>query len=169
MSTKTSSTRTLHTGRLAQLAGVSTDTVRFYERRGLLPFAVRSPSGYRLFSENALARIRLVRAALSIGFSVTELEGVFRERESGIAPCRRVRKLADQKLRALDDQLRDLRAWRDELHTILGRWDDLLAKTPRGKHAHLLEAFAATHPNSPTRRLPLSVVARRNKKKEKKA
>jgi DNA-binding transcriptional MerR regulator len=167
MSSKPPTNRGLHTGELASLAGVSPDSVRFYERRGLLPPAARSASGYRLFLPTALARIQVIRAALSIGFSVVELAGVFRERESGIAPCHRVRKLAAEKLLAVEAQLRDMQSWRDELRTILAQWNRLLAKTPRGKHAKLLEVFAATRPKIPARKSPLGVLANGNKKREK--
>jgi DNA-binding transcriptional MerR regulator len=161
-----SAKQTLRTGELAEVVGVSADTVRFYERRGLLPAAARSASGYRLFSQDALPRIRLIRAAFSMGFSATELAGVFRERESGAALCRRVRKMAAEKLRALEAQLSDLRSWRDELRNTLREWDRLLAKTTSGKRAHLLEAFAASHPKNSSRRPFRNVLARQNRKQE---
>jgi DNA-binding transcriptional MerR regulator len=167
MSSNVPTNRGLRTGELARLAGVSADSVRFYERRGLLPPAARCESGYRLFSDSALVRIQVIRAALSIGFSVAELAGVFRERESGTAPCHRVRKLAAEKLLAVEAQLRDMQSWRDELRAILAQWDRLLAKTPRGKHARLLELFAATRPRHSTRKFLLGVLAQRNEKREK--
>jgi DNA-binding transcriptional MerR regulator len=80
----------------------------------------------------------MIRGALSIGFSVTELADIFRERNSGSAPCHRVRKMAAEKLVDLEGRLRDLR-------DTLGEWDRLLTKTPHGKQARLLETFAATH------------------------
>ena len=98
MRAKASTTRSLHSGELGRLADISTDTLRFYERRGLLPLAPRTVSGYRLFPPEALARVRLIRGALSIGFSVAELAAILRERDQGGAPCRRVRELAANKL-----------------------------------------------------------------------
>jgi DNA-binding transcriptional MerR regulator len=127
----------------------------------------RSASGYRLFPSETLHRVQLIRAALSIGFSVRELCDIFRERESGAAPCRRVRNLAAEKLDAVEARLRELQSCRRELRKALGEWDQLLAKTPRGKQARLLEVFAATHPKSGTRRSPLRVLARGKQKKEK--
>ena len=136
----------MHSGELVRLAGVSTDTLRYYERRRLLPSAPRSASGYRLFPPEALARVRLIRAALSIGFSVDELAAIFGERDHGGAPCKRVRALAAEKLAALEAQLRHLRYWKGVLKTTLAEWDRLLGKTPAGERAGLLEAFAAAHP-----------------------
>jgi DNA-binding transcriptional MerR regulator len=86
--------RPLYSGELARLSGMSADTVRHYERHGLLPAAPRSASGYRPFPREALVRMQIIRAALSIGFSVSELSDIFRERRNGGAPCRRVRDMA---------------------------------------------------------------------------
>ena len=167
MRSHASTNRPLYSAELARLAGVSTDTLRYYERRGLLPTAPRSPSGYRLFPPEALARVQLIRSALSIGFSVNDLAGIFRGRERGGAPCRRVRELAAEKLLALEARLRDLRSWRRTLRDTLAGWDSVLAKTPRHKPARLLEAFAATHPKCRTRSSLLALLPRGNPKQEK--
>ena len=76
MRAKASTTRPLYSGELARLTGISADTLRFYERRGLLPSAPRAASGYRLFPPEALSRVKLIRGALSIGFSVAELTAI---------------------------------------------------------------------------------------------
>jgi len=147
VSFKVSTTRPLYCGELARLSGVSADTVRFYERQNLLLPAARTSADYRVFSPDSVARMRLIRAGLSIGFSVAELADIFRERNSGGAPCRRVRKLAAEKLAVLEQRLRELQSWRRELRSTLFAWDQILAKTPRGKQARLLEKFA-THPRT---------------------
>ncbi len=152
MSSKVSTTRPLYCGELARLSGVSADTIRFYERRNLLPAAARTSAGYRVFSPDSLARMRLIRAGLAIGFSVAELADIFRERNSGGAPCRRVRELAAEKLAILEKRLRELQSWRRELRSTLFAWDRRLAKTPRGKQARLLETLAA-HPKTHARDL----------------
>jgi DNA-binding transcriptional MerR regulator len=165
--TNTPTQRPLRSGELARLTGVSPDTLRYYERRRLLPFAPRSAAGYRLFPREMLVRVQMIRGALSIGFSVNELADIFRERSSGAAPCHRVRKLAAEKLVALEARLNDMLSCRRDLRHALAEWDRLLAKTPHGKQARLLETFAATHPKSLTRRSPLGVVARGKRKQEK--
>ena len=149
MSFKVSTTRPLYCGELARLSGVSADTVRFYERRNLLSAAARTSAGYRVFSPDSPARMRLIRAGLSIGFSVTELADIFRERDSGGAPCHRVRRLAAEKLSILEKRLRELQSWRRELRATLLAWDRTLAKTPRGKQARLLETLP-THSKTHT-------------------
>ena len=155
----------MYSGELARLRGVSTDTLRYYERRHLLPTVPRSASGYRLFPAEALARVRLIRAALSIGFSVRELTAIFDERDSGGAPCSRVRALAADKLATIEEHLRDLRSWRRELKTTLAEWDRLLGQTPRGQRAGLLEAFVVTHPTS-QRHARVATLARGNRQRE---
>lgn len=167
MRAKASTTRSLHSGELARLADISTDTLRFYERRGLLPLAPRTVKGYRLFPPEALARVRLIRGALSIGFSVAELAAILRERDQGGAPCRRVRELAANKLASVEDQLRHLQSWRRELRKTLAGWDRALKDTPRGKRAGLLEAFVATHPKRQSRSVRLNALAHGKSQREK--
>ena len=150
----------MHSGELARLAGVSSDTLRYYERQRLLPDVPRSASGYRLFPPEALARVRLIRGALSMGFSVRELAAIFGERDRGGVPCSRVRALAANELAALEAQLRDLQSWRRELKTTLTEWDLLLRKTPHGQRAGLLEAFVATHPTRRRRSSRVIALAR---------
>jgi DNA-binding transcriptional MerR regulator len=157
----------MHSSELARLAGVSTDTLRHYERNRLLPVVPRSTSGYRLFPAHALHRVRLIRGALAIGFSVRELATIFVERDRGGAPCLQVRALAREKLAAVERSLRELQVWRRELKLTLAGWDRLLGKTPRGQRAGLLEDFVASHP---IRQKPYSIVmplARGPQKREK--
>jgi DNA-binding transcriptional MerR regulator len=133
--------RTLRSGRLAHLAGVSTDTLRHYERKGLLA-SRRSPNGYREYPPEALNRVRLVQRALSVGFSLDELARLLRIRHEGGAPCREVRALAAAKLESMEVQIRELKALRSELRDWIAAWDVKLAQTPRGKRAWLLESWA---------------------------
>ena len=142
----------IRAGRLAELAGVSKDTLRHYERKGLLA-SRRAPNGYREYDAEALGRIQLVRRALSVGVTLDELARLVHIREVGGRPCREVRALAAAKLESMEAQLRDLTLLRDQLRTMLRAWDTKLAKTPRGKPARLLESWAAGVPEQPRRRL----------------
>jgi DNA-binding transcriptional MerR regulator len=135
--------RPLHSSELAQLAGVSTDTVRFYERNQLLP-ARRSAAGYRLFSPEALIRVRMIRSALDVGFSIKELQSVFAIRDRGGTPCHQVRKLGAQKLREIGITIRILKLKHRQLKRTLVKWDTLLRKA-QGQRADLLEVFARQH------------------------
>ena len=84
----------MRSSELARLAGVSPDTLRHYERKGLLPKARRAPNGYREYPPEACARVRLVRRAVAIGFTLDELALVVKVRDQGGAPCGEVRALA---------------------------------------------------------------------------
>jgi DNA-binding transcriptional MerR regulator len=128
-------------GALARAAGVSTDTLRHYERKGVLRAPRRSPNGYREYPPEALARVRLVRRALAFGFTLEELARVLGERGRGGAPCKEVRALAAQKLADVEARLLELRELRVELRAILGEWDSRLAQTADGERAGLLDAL----------------------------
>ena len=131
-------------GELAKAAGVSADTLRHYERKGVLGKPQRTANGYRHYLDDALDRVRLVRRALAVGFTLDELGRVLRIRDSGGAPCHEVRELAAEKLATVEAQLVDMLALRDELKSTLGDWDERLGGTKSGAPARLLEAFAAS-------------------------
>ena len=133
----------LSTGELAKAAGVSTDTLRHYERKGVLPRPRRAANGYRHYPPEALGRVRLVRRALSVGFTLDELARVLSARERGAAPCREVRELAASKLAEVEERLAQLAELRDELRDTLKEWDGRLSETRDGGRAGLLEALAA--------------------------
>jgi DNA-binding transcriptional MerR regulator len=134
----------LRSGQLAKLAGVSTDTLRHYERLGLLPRPRRSANGYREYPRATLDRVRLVRRALAVGFTLTELARFLKSRDRGGVPCREVRALAEAKLRHVEEQMRELASLRDDLRTALKDWDARLANAAAGERAGLLEALAAS-------------------------
>lgn len=161
-----STTRPLRSGELARLTGVSSDTLRYYERQRLLARAPRSASGYRLFPPDAIVRVRLIRSALSIGFSVRELRDILCERDLGGTPCGRVRKLAGEKLQALEVRLRELKSLQRELRSTLAEWDFLLSESPRNKPVRLLEKFSLSHPKSRQRNADFRLAARGNEKRE---
>jgi len=133
----------LRSGELARLAGVSTDTLRHYERKGLLVRPRRSANGYREYPASALDRVRLVRNALGIGFTLDELARILEVRDRGGAPCQQVRALAGTKLTDVETQLGELTALRDRLHRLLKNWDALLAKNSLRERAGLLESLVA--------------------------
>src|ERR1019366_7101978 len=95
-------------GELARQVGVSTDTLRHYERLGLFPIPPRTNGGYRNYSSQALERASLIRRALSVGLSLSDLKSILKIRDRGGVPCQSVRNLADTKLRQLEQQIKDL-------------------------------------------------------------
>lgn len=133
----------MRAGELARSAGVSTDTLRHYERKGVLPRPRRSGNGYREYPRDALRRVLLVRRALAVGFTLDELARLLKARERGAAPCREVRALAVSKLAAVEERLRELALLRDELRATLDDWDLRLERAKGGERAGLLESLAA--------------------------
>jgi DNA-binding transcriptional MerR regulator len=131
----------LSASELAERAGVSTDTLRHYERRGLLDLPARTTGGYRRYPPEALGRVLLIRRALQVGLSLRELERAFRESAQGGAPCRRVRAVVSERLAAADREIAALQTLKKELRSLLRDWDERLARTPPGKQARLLETL----------------------------
>lgn len=140
--------RTFTIGEAAKHAGVSPDTLRHYERVGLLPRAPRTAGGYRYFTDASVARVLFVRNAIRFGFSMKELSGFFHARDHGRPPCRSVRDAGERLLREMDRELSELTAARASMAETLAAWDVKLARTPDGSPAHLL----ADMPKLPPRR-----------------
>jgi DNA-binding transcriptional MerR regulator len=129
---------------VARATGVSTDTLRHYERKGLLPRATRTAAGYRRYPTATVERVLLIQRALVIGFSLADLKRVLATRDRGGAPCRSVRELVGHRLDALNVRIEELLALRDELSALLSNWDARLANTAPGQRAHLLETLGST-------------------------
>ena len=145
----------LRIGELARLSRLSPDTLRHYERLGLLA-AARTPGKFREYGSDAAHRVHVIQAALAIGFTLAELSEIFAERAAGRAPCQRVRKLAGAKLVALTERIADLSRLRRQLTRTLAIWDTQLAGTPAGVPARLLDSLAnrELRRGSPSRRDP---------------
>lgn len=131
----------LRSGELAKATGVSTDTLRHYERMGLLPCPPRTTGGYRQYPIDSVDRVRIIRRALAIGFNLTELTRILRVRDRGGAPCRQVHAIAVGKLAQLDQRIADLKELRQELEMIVTQWESRLGETPEGQRAGLLEGL----------------------------
>ncbi|MEV4799127.1 MerR family transcriptional regulator [Nonomuraea sp. NPDC049421] len=101
-------------GQVAREAGVSVDTVRFYERRGILPAAARRPSGYREFAPAAVERIRTAKALQELGFTLDEVTAALTAHDGGGATC-------------------DSERWR--LEAVVARFDARIAELERAREA----------------------------------
>ncbi|MEO6726336.1 MAG: heavy metal-responsive transcriptional regulator [Blastocatellia bacterium] len=130
-------------GDLARLSGVSADTLRHYERKGLLK-PLRQSNGYRAYPEHAADRVRMIRNALAFGFRLDDLARIFKVRDAGGSPCRQVHQLAAAKLDEVETLLAELTAMRGELRKLLKDWDRRLDSTSGDEPARLLEMLPAT-------------------------
>jgi len=139
---KTVGSQALRSGTLAKAAGVSPDTIRHYERIGILPRASRTESGYRMYPASAIERVLVVRRALRIGFSLGELAEVLKTRDAGGVPCRRVYELAQEKLESITNDIKALRQTEHYIKKVLSDWESRLHDAAPGEKSHLLYSLS---------------------------
>jgi MerR family transcriptional regulator, copper efflux regulator len=133
----------LQAGEVARRAGVSKDTLRFYEQRGLLAPPQRRSNNYRAYPAGTVERVLWIRRVLAAGFTIDELARILAERDRGGIPCRSVRALGAAKLAEVEERLRELTILRDGLRVLLADWDVRLAAAGPNTRAGLLEALVA--------------------------
>ena len=109
----------LTVGKAAKLAGVSADTIRYYQRRGLLPDQERLGSGYRVFSAEAVRTLRFIKRTQALGFSLDEIRELLVFRADHGASCREVKEAASRKVEVINKKIRDLSAIRDVLTRLI--------------------------------------------------
>ena len=113
--------RKLTIGRVAKLAGVNVETIRFYQRRGLLNEPPKALGSYRWYPEDAVKRIRFIKRAQVLGFTLAEVAGLLSLEEA--CACAETRALAANKLALIDQKLKDLEAMRKALASLVERCD----------------------------------------------
>jgi MerR family transcriptional regulator, mercuric resistance operon regulatory protein len=99
----------VRTSEVAALAAVNPQTLRYYERRGLLAEPVRSPGGYRTYPAEAVRRVRFIKRAQELGFTLSEVETLLHLADGGPDGCDQVRSLAGEKISDLELRIEDLR------------------------------------------------------------
>jgi MerR family mercuric resistance operon transcriptional regulator len=133
-------------GQIAAQAGVNIDTVRYYERRGLLDEPAREPSsGYRAFSPETVRVIRFIKRAQDLGFTLGEVKDLLRLREDRTASCAEVRASARAKIAAIDVKLRDLQRMKRALTLRVGS----CTRNGSTRQCPILEALDQALPKGP--------------------
>ena len=107
-------------GQVAEQSGVSVDTVRFYERRGLLPIPERLASGYRTYTPATVERIRLARRLQALGLTLDEVVDALHATDQGNATCASERWRLEAVLERIDTKVAELRTVRREVTTVMG-------------------------------------------------
>ena len=107
----------------ASLSGCHLETIRYYERIGLVPAPARTPSGYRSYSEDIVDRLRFVARGRELGFSLEQIASLLRLSENGDLPCVEVDKLARRHLEDIQTKLKDLRRMAAELERLIETCD----------------------------------------------
>src|SRR5688500_11720667 len=105
----------LTSGEVAKRGGVNLESLGFYEREGLLPKPPRTRSGYRLFSDDSVRRIRFIKRAQDLGFSLREIKELLELRFHPAKDCGEVRQRAEAKLAQIEQKIRDLHRMRKAL------------------------------------------------------
>jgi MerR family copper efflux transcriptional regulator len=139
----------LHSGEIAKSTGVSPDTIRHYEKIGVLPRAFRTESGYRLYPESAIERVLVVQRALRIGFTLAELADVLKARDAGGVPCQRVHKLAREKLKSVSAEIAVLKKTEKYLRQVVSDWKQRMRRTSPGQRSNLLHSLTTAGNGNP--------------------
>ncbi|MBN9205923.1 Hg(II)-responsive transcriptional regulator [Methylibium petroleiphilum] len=114
-------TSELSIGRLAAEAGVNVETIRYYQRRGLLAEPERPLNGQRRYPAELTKHVRFIKRAQVLGFTLEEIAGLLRLEEA--RACAETRELADRKLQVIDSKLADLKAMRKALAKLVHQCD----------------------------------------------
>lgn len=122
---------------LAKSVGVPTSTLRYYERVGLLVPEGRSGGNYRLYSDASLHRLRFIRAAQAIGFTLDDVRTLLGSQDGRTAACSAVQTLILERLSAIEQQLKDLQAVQRVLTTALKK----CRETARDECCHVIESL----------------------------
>jgi len=109
----------LTVSKLAEQAGTSADTVRYYERIGLLPEADRSPSGYRLYGREAVERLRFIKQAQRFGLRLDAIGELLDVRRRGLCPCGHTRRMLVDRVAELDEEMSSLARLRADIASMI--------------------------------------------------
>jgi Hg(II)-responsive transcriptional regulator len=128
---------TLRTGEVAAQAGVNVQTLRYYERRGLLKEPERRASGYREYPPDSVQLIRFIKRAQELGFTLAEIEDLLRLRSDKDSACSEVRAAAEAKIEDIEQKVRHLRAMKRALGTLVAS----CVREGSPRHCPILEAL----------------------------
>lgn len=131
-------------GSLSRRTGTKVETIRYYERVGLLPPPARSASGYRLYGIEHLKRLTFVRRARALGFSIDEVRTLLRLADERKRPCAEVRAVAAAHLDDVRAKIADLKAMERVLRATVAR-----CAKGGGSHCPVIDALYREVPNSP--------------------
>ncbi len=108
----------LKIGEVAERGGVNLQTIRYYEREGLVPEPPRLASGYRMFPETAVRRVHFIKRAQELGFSLAEIRELLSLREDTRAGSQAMHERAQAKIADIEQKIRTLRAMKSALHRL---------------------------------------------------
>jgi Hg(II)-responsive transcriptional regulator len=127
----------MRSGHVARQAGVNVETLRYYERRGLLPAPPRERSGYRAYGSDAVRIVRFVKRAQELGFSLDDVEALLDLAGGGPDGCEAAQRLTAERIAELDRRIADLQAMRGSLQRLLSTCD----RPPRDRECPLIRSI----------------------------
>lgn len=110
----------LTVSKLGDLVGSSADTLRYYERIGLLPPPDRTPSGYRVYGDDSIERMTFIKGAQRLGLRLEEIKELLAIRDGGVCPCGHTRSLLERRAAQLDEEMVAMARVRQEIERMLG-------------------------------------------------
>lgn len=122
---KASAAQGLKIGEVSKASGVGIETLRFYEKSGLLDRPSRTEGGYRLYDSEVLERLDFIKRAQVLGFSLDEIKRIIADKRAGQSPCAEVREIVRRRLAELDARMREMKRYRNELASALAEWDEI--------------------------------------------
>ncbi|MFQ5453255.1 MAG: MerR family transcriptional regulator [Candidatus Zixiibacteriota bacterium] len=128
----------LHSGELAKLAGVNKETIRYYEKKGMLNKPKRSLSGYRTFTEDDLNRLVFIKNAQQLGFTLKEIKELLQIADGKFTGCEEVRKIAQNRLDFINTQIESL----SKLKTVLKKLIQQCNKTTEINNCPIIESLS---------------------------
>jgi DNA-binding transcriptional MerR regulator len=142
-STEQEHRRLLKIGEVSKQSGVGIETLRFYEKLGLLGRPARTASGYRLYDKETLERLDFIKRAQVLGFTLAEIARIIAEKQAGQSPCAEVREIVRARLKELDERMREMQRYRKELAAALNEWET--AGDRKGHVCGLIEGTTMKH------------------------
>lgn len=112
--------KNLTTGQLAKATGVHVETIRYYERRGLIPIPSRRASGYRVFTQDYVGRIRFIKRAQALGFTLKEISELL-ALSDGNPVCEDIRKFTEEKIKDIETRIHDLTRIKEVLQDLVNQ------------------------------------------------
>jgi DNA-binding transcriptional MerR regulator len=111
--------RGLRVAELADAVGVAPDTIRYYERTGLLPPPARTPAGYRVYDQGAVDRLRFIQGVQRLGLRLRDIRDLLAIRDTGVCPCEPAEQMLRRRLAELDAQMAHLAALRVQMTAMI--------------------------------------------------
>lgn len=122
----------MYAAELARRAGVAPGTVRYYGKIGMLHPEQNASNSYYEYSRQDLERLRFIRAAKSLGFTLTDIRAMFRDAERGESPCPRARTVIERRLAETERKIAELQALQNQMKSAIDQWTQLPDSQPNG-------------------------------------